>query len=65
MYWQKPRLRIVVLAVIVLVVFIVTPACLRLYKPTGTSAAPSMLLGDEQIVNRAAYHLMPPYSRVG
>jgi signal peptidase I len=64
MRWQKPRLRTVVLVAIALLAAIVMPAYLRLYKLSGTSAAPSILLGDQLILNRAAYRLTLPYSQV-
>jgi signal peptidase I len=48
----------------VVTVLIVIPAYLRAYNLSGASAAPSILLGDKLIVNRAAYHLTMPYSRV-
>jgi signal peptidase I len=61
MDWRQLPLRKILLVVILLVVI---PAYLRVYKVSGTSAAPSILLGDRIIVNRAAYRLMLPYLRV-
>jgi signal peptidase I len=36
------------------------PTCLRAYKITGVSEAPTMVLGDKILVNRAAYLLAEP-----
>ena len=36
------------------------PACLRAYKITGISEAPTMVLGDKILVNRVAYVLSAP-----
>jgi signal peptidase I len=64
MHWQDSRFRPVLPLLIAILVVLVTQAYLRLYNLTGTSAAPSVLLGDKLIVNRAAYRLMLPYSQV-
>jgi signal peptidase I len=60
MNWFRRHKWIVAIAAIV----IITPAYLRLYRLTGSSAAPTILLGDNLVVNRAAYDLMLPYSRM-
>ena len=61
MHREKLYLRMVAL---ILVILAVLPAYLWVYKLTGASAAPTILLGDKLIVNRAAYTLMLPYSHV-
>ena len=61
MNWRQVLLRKIL---IIFVVLIAIPAYLRLYNLSGTSIAPSVLLGDRLIVNRAAYALMLPYSQV-
>jgi len=42
----------------------VLPSYVWAYKLTGASAAPTVLLGDTIVVNRAAYDVMLPYSHV-
>jgi signal peptidase I len=49
---------------LVTAVLVVLPSYLRLYSLTGGSAAPTILRGDRFIVNRAAYDLRVPYSRI-
>ncbi len=59
--WGKRRIRSLLLAAVLLVIL---PSYLRLYSLTGASAAPTILRGDRFIVNRAAYDLRVPYSRI-
>jgi signal peptidase I len=40
------------------------PAYLSAYTVSGTSDAPTLLLGDRVLVNRAAYDLRAPYSNI-
>ncbi|MGA2361065.1 MAG: signal peptidase I [Candidatus Aminicenantales bacterium] len=49
---------------LVTAVLVVLPSYLRLYSLTGGSAAPTILRGDRFVVNRAAYDLRVPYSRI-
>jgi len=46
------------------VVLAILPSYLWPYLLTGASEAPTILLGDTFIVNRAAYDLRVPYSRI-
>lgn len=59
--WFKRNLRMVLL---VAVGFSILPSYLRSYSLSGASEAPTILLRDTFIVNRAAYDLRLPYSRV-
>jgi signal peptidase I len=59
--WRKRSLHVVLLVAAVLAVL---PSYVWLYKLTGSSAAPTILRGDKFIVNRAAYDLRVPYSRI-
>lgn len=47
-----------------LLVLAMIPAYLRAYNLTGASDAPTLLLGDQAIVNHAAYRIYLPYTRV-
>jgi signal peptidase I len=42
----------------------ILPSYLWAYRVTGASAAPTILLGDTFVANRAAYDLRLPYSRI-
>lgn len=42
----------------------VVPSCLRAFKLTTPSEAPSINIGDSILVNKAAYSLQLPYSNV-
>src|SRR5271157_3258862 len=53
-----PR-RLVILASAAL--FLILPGYLRAYSLSGTSGAPTLLLGDQAIVNQAAYWVRLPY----
>ncbi len=46
------------------VLLAILPSYLWSYSLTGASEAPTILLGDTFIVNRAAYDLRVPYSRI-
>jgi len=59
--WLKKHIRTVLLVGFLLAIL---PSYLRLYSLTGASAAPTILLGDKFIVNRAAYDFRVPYSRI-
>jgi signal peptidase I len=59
--WLKRHLRIVLLVAFVLGIL---PSYLWPYSLTGASAAPTILLGDIFVVNRAAYDIRVPYSRI-
>lgn len=48
----------------VIVLLAIVPSYLWTYSLTGASEAPTILLGDTFIVNRAAYDLRVPYSRL-
>ena len=54
--------RLVILASAAL--FLILPAYLRAYSLSGASAAPTVLLGDQLIVNQAAYWVKLPYADV-
>ncbi len=58
--WLK---RHVCAALLVAATLAVLPSYLRAYALTGASAAPTILLGDTFVVNRAAYDWRLPYSR--
>jgi len=60
-HWLKKHIRTVLLVGFLLAIL---PSYLRLYLLTGASAAPTILLGDKFIVNRAAYDFRVPYSRI-
>jgi len=45
-------------------VVLVLPAYLRAYSLSGSSDAPTLLLGDKAIVNQAAYWVKLPYSQI-
>lgn len=49
---------------LVAVLLVILPSYLWFYSLTGASAAPTILRGDRFIVNRAAYDLRVPYSRI-
>jgi len=57
----KRHMRIMLLVGVLLAIL---PSYLWLYSLTGASEAPTILLGDTFIVNRAAYDLRAPYSRI-
>jgi len=59
--WLKRHLRAVALAGLGLAV---RPSCLWPYSLRGASEAPTILLGDTFVVNRAAYDFPVPYSRI-
>ena len=59
--WLKRHMRAVLLVGVVLAML---PSYLWPYSLTGASAAPTILVGDTFIVNRAAYDLRVPYSRI-
>jgi signal peptidase I len=59
--WRKRSLHI---ALSVAAVLAVLPSYVWLYKLSGGSAAPTILRGDRFIVNRAAYDIRVPYSRI-
>jgi signal peptidase I len=58
----KTHMRIVL--PVTILVLATLPSYLRLYSLAGGSEAPTLLLGDRFIVNRAAYDLRVPYSRI-
>src|SRR5438552_7372354 len=59
-----PTRRRLVLLTLSAVVAAVLPAYLRAYSVSGSSDAPTLLLGDTAIVSRAAYWVKLPYSTV-
>lgn len=59
--WLKRNLRVVLLVVVGLSIL---PSYLWSYSLNGASEAPTILLRDTFIVNRAAYDLRLPYSRI-
>jgi signal peptidase I len=59
--WLKRHLRAVLVVAVGLAIL---PGYLWAYALTGASAAPTILLGDTLVVNRAAYDLRLPYSRI-
>ena len=59
--WLRRHLRIVLLVAAGLGVL---PSYLWSYSLTGASEAPTILVGDTFIVNRAAYDIRVPYSRI-
>jgi signal peptidase I len=59
--WLKRHLRTVVLVALILGIL---PSYLWPYSLIGASAAPTILLGDTFVVNRAAYDIRVPYSRI-
>lgn len=61
MLWLKRHLRIVLLVGVGLAIL---PSYLWPYTLTGASEAPTILLGDTFVVNRAAYDIRVPYSRI-
>jgi signal peptidase I len=54
----------ILLLILVSSVVLILPAYLRAYTLSGPSDAPTLLLGDTAIVNRAAYRVDLPYTRV-
>lgn len=59
--WRKRRMLTLLLVGALLAIL---PSYLWSYSLTGASEAPTILLGDTFIVNRAAYDLRVPYSRI-
>jgi signal peptidase I len=57
--WIKRHLRTVLPAIAIVVVI---PAYLQAFSIHGPSEAPTILLGDRVIVNKAAYVLKAPYT---
>ncbi len=55
------RRRWLMIAVVVIVVFAITPQYLRAYRIHGPSDAPNYLWGDLILVNRAAYDMRFPF----
>jgi signal peptidase I len=60
--WLKKHPRAILLAG--LSALLVLPSYLRAYTLSGASAAPTVILGEKFLVNRAAYDLRLPYSRI-
>jgi signal peptidase I len=56
--------RRVVAVAIPAVLLAVTPAYLRAYTVSGASDAPTLLLGDTVVVNKAAFSLKLPYTQL-
>lgn len=56
------RRHVVILGSVAL--FLTLPAYLRAYSLSGASDAPTLLYGDQAIVNQAAYWVKLPYSDV-
>lgn len=61
MRWLKRRFLILLLAGVGLAIL---PSYLWPYSLTGASEAPTILVGDTIVVNRAAYDFRVPYSRL-
>jgi signal peptidase I len=57
----KPRYRILILLVLVILVL---PSYLRVFRVHGSSDAPSYLMDDLILVNRAAYDFRLPYTSI-
>jgi signal peptidase I len=57
------RRRLWVLA-LVIAIAAVTPSYVRVYRVSGASDAPTFLLGDRIVVNKAAYDIRLPYTRI-
>lgn len=55
--------RLIVLSLLAAVIFLL-PAYLRAYSLSGSSDAPTLLLGDKVLVNQAAYWIKLPYTGV-
>jgi len=53
-----------ILLLLAILVLASLPSYMPLYSLAGGSEAPTLLLGDRFIVNRAAYDLRVPYSRI-
>ena len=60
---SRRKRQLVVLSAALLVLAIV-PAYLRAYNLTGGSDAPTLLRGDQAIVNHAAYRIYLPYTHI-
>jgi len=59
-----PKRRYLFLLTLAAAAVLILPAYLRAYTVSGASDAPTLLLGDTAIVNRAAYWVQLPYSRI-
>jgi signal peptidase I len=58
-----PARRVILLTLSALVLLIL-PAYLRAYSVSGSSDAPTLLVGDKAIVNQAAYWINLPYTKI-
>jgi signal peptidase I len=58
----RPGRKLLSAAVLLVVALAVLPAYVGAYTLAGASAAPTLLLGDRVLVNRAAYDVRLPYS---
>ena len=59
---RKPRWKTLSCAALSVAAFALLPAYVWVYKLSGISDAPTLLLGDHVWVNRAAYDIRLPYS---
>src|SRR5579863_8463968 len=60
----KPARRRLIIFGLLAVVVLVLPAYLRAYSLSGSSGAPTLLLGDKVLVNQAAYWVKLPYTQI-